>query len=238
MSRFVRKIKGKNYPQIQIVILAAGIGARTKSYEPRCLLKFNNKKTIVENQMDILGNIFNKAEISIVGGFGIDKIIRKIGKRARVIENQMYETTNSGESLKLAVNNSLLDNVLFLHGDLVISEELFSAANVNQSFLLVDSSGKFEEKEVGVTVVDKKATVLSYNLPTKWCQIAFLAENELAILRRLFLKSDFNPKFMLTFEIINKIMENGGSFNCFDIGNSFIKEIDSLKDINNENFSR
>ena len=238
MSRFVRKIKGKNYPQIQIVILAAGIGARTKSYEPRCLLKFNNKKTIVENQMDILGNIFNKAEISIVGGFGIDKIIRKIGKRARVIENQMYETTNSGESLKLAVNNSLLDNVLFLHGDLVISEELFNTANVNQSFLLVDSSGKFEEKEVGVTVVDKKATVLSYNLPTKWCQIAFLAENELAILRRLFLKSDFNPKFMLTFEIINKIMENGGSFNCFDIGNSFIKEIDSLKDINNENFSR
>lgn len=238
MSRFVRKIKGKNYPQIQIVILAAGIGARTKSYEPRCLLKFNNKKTIVENQMDILGNIFNKAEISIVGGFGIDKIIRKIGKRARVIENQMYETTNSGESLKLAVNNSLLDNVLFLHGDLVISEELFNTANVNQSFLLVDSSGKFEEKEVGVTVVDKKATVLSYNLPTKWCQIAFLAENELGILRRLFLKSDFNPKFMLTFEIINKIMENGGSFNCFDIGNSFIKEIDSLKDINNENFSR
>lgn len=238
MSRFVRKIKGKNFPQIQIIILAAGIGARTKSYEPRCLLRFNNKKTILENQIDILGNIFNKAEISVVGGFGIDKIIKKIDKRARIIENQMHETTNSAESLRLAVNNSLLDNVLFLHGDLVISEEIFNNANINQSFLLTDSVGKFEEKEVGITIVDKKATVLSYNLPVKWCQIAFLAENELAILRKLFLKSDFNSKFMLTFEIINKIIENGGSFNCFDIGNSFIKEIDSLKDINNENFSR
>jgi hypothetical protein len=39
---------------------------------------------------------------------------------------------------------------------------------------------------------------------------------------------------MLTFEIINKIIELGGSFSCIDIGNSFIKEIDSLKDINNE----
>jgi hypothetical protein len=238
MSRYVRKIKGKNFPQIQIVILAAGIGARTKSYEPRCLLKCNNKKTILENQMDVLEDIFNKAEISVVGGFGIDKIIKKIGKRARIIENQMYENTNSAESLKLAINNSLLDNVLFLHGDLIISDNLFNAVNVNESFLLIDKLGKFEEKEVGLTVVNNKATVLSYNLPTKWCQIAFLAENELAILRKLFLKPDFNPKFMLTFEVINKIIENGGSFNCFDIGNSFIKEIDSLKDINNENFSR
>jgi hypothetical protein len=43
---------------------------------------------------------------------------------------------------------------------------------------------------------------------------------------------------MLTFEVINKIIENNGNFKCIDIGNSFIKEIDSLKDINNENTSR
>ena len=93
---------------------------------------------------------------------------------------------------------------------------------------------KFEEKEVGVTVVNNKATVLSYNLTTKWCQIAYLAPNETAILRKMFARSDFNAKFLLTFEIINKIIEMGGSFTCYDIENSYIKEIDSLKDINNE----
>jgi choline kinase len=173
-----------------------------------------------------------------VGGFDIGKIIRKVNKQARIIENQSYENTNSGESLKLAVNNSMLDNILFLHGDLVISEDVFKNIDLNQSFLLIDNSKQFEDKEVGITIVNGNATVLSYSLPTKWCQIAFLAEPEVNILRKLILRNDFNPKFMLTFEIINKIIENNGSFKCIDIGNSFIKEIDSLKDINNENSSR
>jgi choline kinase len=231
MSRFVRKIKNKNFPQLQIVILAAGVGSRTRSYEPRCLLKYN-KKTILDNQIEVLTSLFNKAEISIVGGFDINKIIRKVGKTVRVIENQMYENTNSGESLRLGINNSMLDNILFLHGDLIISPEIFDNVKMDQSFLLVDSGNQFEEKEVGITIVDGVATVLSYSLPTKWCQIAYLAENELCILKKLMMKNDFPSKTFLTFEVINKIIENNGKFNCFDIGKGFIKEIDSLKDIN------
>jgi choline kinase len=231
MSRFVRKIKNKNFPQLQIVILAAGVGSRTRSYEPRCLLKYN-KKTILDNQIEVLTSLFNKAEISIVGGFDINKIIRKVGKTVRVIENQMYENTNSGESLRLGINNSTLDNILFLHGDLIISPEIFDNVKMDQSFLLVDSGNQFEEKEVGITIVDGVATVLSYSLPTKWCQIAYLAENELCILKKLMMKNDFPSKTFLTFEVINKIIENNGKFNCFEIGKGFIKEIDSLKDIN------
>ena len=233
MSRFTRKIKGKNYPPIQAVILAAGVGARTKSYEPRCLLKFG-KKTILENQIEILTERFSKCEITVVCGCEINKIIRKIGKAARIVENQLYEHTNSGESLRLAVNNTIHDTILFMHGDLIISESIFDKIDLGQSFLLIDNKNKFEEKEVGVTVVNNKATVLSYNLTTKWCQIAYLAPNETAILRKMFARSDFNAKFLLTFEIINKIIEMGGSFTCYDIENSYIKEIDSLKDINNE----
>ena len=233
MSRFTKKIKNRNLPPIQIVILAAGIGSRTRSYEPRCLLKYN-KKTIIDTQIEVFTSLFNKIEISVVGGFDINKIIKKVGKQARVIENQIYETTNNAESLRIGINNSLLDNIIFIHGDLVISPEIFNNVNMNESFILIDSNNKFDEKEVGVTVVDNIATVFSYNLPTKWCQIAYLAENELSILKKLFQRQDFSAKTLLTFEILNKVIENGGKFNCFDIGNSFIKEIDSLKDINNE----
>jgi hypothetical protein len=102
---------------------------------------------------------------------------------------------------------------------------------MENSFILTDSRNKFEEKEVGVTIVNGYATVLSYNLPTKWCQIAYLGTNELNIFKKLLSKQDFNTKYLLTFEILNKILENGGSFKCFDIGNGFIKEIDNLKDI-------
>lgn len=237
MSRNVRKIKNRPLPHIQVIILSAGIGARTKSYEPRCLLKWNGK-TILENQIDIINDRFNKCDISVVCGHDINKIIRKVGKTVRIIENQIYETTNSAESLKLAINNTHLDNIMFMHGDLIITPDIFTKINLNESFLLVDSGNKFEEKEVGVTVVDGKATVLCYNLNTKWCQIAFLAENESNILRKILLRNDFNSKFLLTFEIINKIIEAGGSFKCVEVENSFIKEIDSLKDISNESISR
>lgn len=233
MSRFTRKIKGKNYPPIQAVILAAGVGARTKSYEPRCLLKFG-KKTILENQIEILTERFSKCDITVVAGCEANKVIKKIGKTARIVENQLFESTNSGESLRLAVNNTLHDTIMFMHGDLVISEGIFDKIDLGKSFLLIDDQDKFEEKEVGVTVVNNCATVLSYNLPTKWCQIAYLAPNETAILRKIFAKPDLNTKFLLTFEVINKIIEMGGSFECYNIGNNYIKEIDSLKDINNE----
>jgi len=237
MNKHIRRIKGKNFSDLQIIILSAGIGSRTKSYEPRCLLKYNNK-TILDNQLDIISEVFPKSEVSVVGGFDINRIIKKINKRARVVENQIYQDTNSGESLKLAVNNSLLDNILFLHGDLIISPEIFDGVDMRSSFLLTENKNKFEDKEVGITVVNGYASVLSYNLPTKWCQIAYLSATELDIFKKLLARQDFNTKYLLTFEIINKIIENGGKFRCFDIEDSFIKEVDNLKDINNEITSR
>jgi choline kinase len=237
MNRFTRRIKGRVINPIQVIILAAGVGSRTKSYEPRCLLKYGNK-TILDNQLNIFKNKFNNAEISVVCGFDTHRMIRKIDKRARVVENTNYENTNNGESLRLGINNSMLDNIIFLHSDLIISDTLFDKVSFDKSFIFVDSQNKFDDKEVGVTIVNNKANILSYSLPTKWCQIAYLNQNETAILRKLLMKPEINSKILLTFEIINKIIEHGGSFECYEIGNTFIKEIDTLKDIANENCSR
>lgn len=237
MSRFTRKIKPKNQPTIQVIILAAGAGARTRSYEPRCLLKFEGK-TILDHQLEAVNEILIKSEISIVGGIEGNKIIKKIDNNIRFVENQLYENTNSGESLRLGVNNSLLDNVLFFHGDLIFNSKVFDGVNFDKSFVLVDSSGQMSEKEVGATVVEDKLTVLSYNLPTKWCQIAYLNKPECDILRKLLIRQDFDTKYLLTFEVLNKMIELGANFQCFDIKNNFIKEIDSLKDMNNEDINR
>lgn len=236
MSRFTRKIKNKTQLPLQVIILAAGAGSRTKSYEPRCLLKYKNK-VILDSQIEIIKNRFTKSEITVVGGIEGYKIIKRLEKDMRFVENQIHEDSNSGESLKLGINNSIIDNILFLHGDLVFSESILNKIDMDKSCLLIDNSGKIEDKEVGVTVVNGKATVLSYNLPTKWCQIAYLSQNETNILRKLLVRTDFNTRYLLTFEIINKMIELGASFDCIDIEDGFIKEIDSLKDINNENFS-
>ena len=235
MSRFTRKIKNKNEYPIQVIILCAGAGARTKSYEPRCLLKYNNE-SILDKQIAAIQKKFMKAEISVVGGIEGHKIIKKIGKSARYIENQIFDDSNSGESLRLAVNNSLIDNILFLHGDLIFEESLLNFIDINNSCVLIDSNGSMEEKEVGVTFdANKNASIFSYNLPTKWCQVAYLNSTEVLILRKILLRNDIDFKYLLTFEILNKLIEFGGNMKCIDIKNTFIKEIDSLKDINSEN---
>lgn len=236
MKTHTKKIKDKTPPDSQVIILAAGLGSRTRSYEPRCLLKYGGK-VLLDNQIEILSDKFNKSEISVVCGFDYQRILKRVDKKARIVENQIYEDSNSGESLKLAINNSFKSNIFFIHGDLFISPEIFNNVKFDKSFILVDSSNKFDEREVGVTIVNNFATILSYNLPTKWCQMGFITGKEFEIVKKLFAKQDFNSKYLLTFEIINKIIELGGNFCCFDIGSAFIKEIDSLKDINNETVS-
>lgn len=237
MSRFTRKIKAKNQPAVQVIILAAGAGARTRSYEPRCLLKYNGKSLLDHQLLAIQSNLL-KYEVSIVGGIEANKIIKKIDKNIRFIENQMHESSNNGESLRLGINNSLLDNVLFFHGDLVFYEKIFSNVDFSKSFILVDSSGQMLEKEVGITSVNDKLTVMSYDLPIKWCQIAYFNKNETEILRKLLVKQDFETRHLLTFEIINKMLELGADIECVNINTNFIKEIDSLKDINSEDTNR
>ena len=139
--------------------MAAGVGTRTRSYEPRCLLKYKDK-TIVENQLEVIFNKFNKCEVTIVGGFDINKIIKKVGKNARFVENQLFDTTNSGESLRLGVNNSNIDNILFLHGDLVISPEIFD--NINER---VDLINLFELKSNNIRTCGS----LNFELPPYHC---------------------------------------------------------------------
>jgi choline kinase len=237
MSRFTRKIRSKNQAPVQVIILAAGAGARTKSYEPRCLLKYDGK-TLLEHQTLAIQGTLMKYEICIVGGVESNRLLKKIDSSTRFVENQKHDETNSGESLRLGVNNSLLNNILFFHGDLVFYDKIFSNVSFDKSFVLVDSSGKISEKEVGVTSAENKLTVMSYNLPVKWCQIAYFNKNETDILRKLLMRQDFDTKYLLTFEIINKMIELGAELECIDIKDNFIKEIDSLKDINSEDTNR
>lgn len=231
MNRFTKKIKYKTNQPIEVIILGAGVGARIKSYEPRSLIKINNK-SIVENQIDLVNDNLSKATITVVGGYSINKIIKKLYGKVKFIENQLYETTNSAESLRLAVNLYDMKSILFMHGDLWITNEIFQYMNFNESFVL--TSNLIADKEVGLTSVNNVASIFSYNLPLKWAQIAFLRDAELEILKKLFLKDD-DYKYNLTFEILNKIIENGGNFKVIDIGNTYIKEIDNIKDITNEN---
>lgn len=235
MNRYTRKIKReKVLDNVDTVILTAGIGARVKSYEPRGLLKFKNT-TLVEHQIQTVNEVLPKSGLITVVGYDANKVIKKIWGKSRIVENQIFEDSNSGESLRIAINSSSANAILFFHGDLFFEKEIFNGIDFSESFALINTS--FNEKEVGVTVVDKYISIFSYGVETKWSQIAFLRNNELEILRKLILKNDFNGKYLLSFELLNKVIELGGKIKPIMISGNKIKELDSMKDITSENFS-
>ena len=154
MGRFTREItapikSNNNKNDMAIIILSAGIGARIKSNEPRSLIKIGNK-TLVEHQIDIINNTINNQEIIGVFGYAIEKIIKKIAGKLRVVENQVYQETNNSESLRLAVNNTSKKNIMFLHGDLYFNDSVFSKLNYKKSFLIVDNKEMMKPKELKI----------------------------------------------------------------------------------------
>lgn len=241
MTRFTKKITEPPvttlHNSIAIIILSAGVGNRIKSYEPRSLLKIG-QTTLIDHQLSVLNNSFHFPEIIGVFGYLVEKVVKKVRGKIRIIENQIYQETNTAESLRLAFNSTTKNDLLFFHGDLYFNLDTLQGLDYSKSFLLIDNKQQLHDKEVGVTVCDNKATILSYGLPTKWCQIAYITGKEFKILKHIFQKFNNNQKKMLVFEIINQMIAMGAVFHCYEPKKMSLVEIDCIKDINYENFNK
>jgi choline kinase len=231
MSRFVTKIQKSKIADssISVAILAAGCGSKIKSYEPRSLLKINSK-SLIEHQLSTINNYFKDVEIITVVGCHANKVIKKIKNSTRVVENQIYNETNSSESLRLAFNNASCKNFMFVHGDILFNESCINV-DYSQSFVIIDTEDYIKDQEIGLTMIGGRLSILSYGLPTKWGQMAFFTGKEYKILTSLFNKYEDKDKKRLSFEIINEVIQLGGSFQCYEPKNKNLLEIDRIKDI-------
>ena len=231
MSRFVTKIQKSKIADssASVAILAAGCGSKIKSYEPRSLLKINSK-SLIEHQLSTINNYFKDVEIITVVGCHANKVIKKIKNSTRVVENQIYNETNSSESLRLAFNNASCKNFMFVHGDILFNESCINV-DYSQSFVIIDTEDYIKDQEIGLTMIGGRLSILSYGLPTKWGQMAFFTGKEYKILTSLFNKYEDKDKKRLSFEIINEVIQLGGSFQCYEPKNKNLLEIDRIKDI-------
>ena len=235
MARFVTKITNKKTPtflkgDLAVAILSAGSGSRIRSYEPRSLLKIGNE-SLIDHQIKTVNQCFEDPEIISVIGCHAKKIIKKTKGKTRIIENQLHETSNSSESLRLAFNSTLKKSMLFMHGDLYFNEGTLKTLDYSKSFIIIDTKSQMKDNEVGVTISEGSAAIMSYGLPTKWAQIAFLTGREYKILKNIFNKYETHDKKKLSFEIINMIINMGGKFSCHEPEKMSIVEIDRIKDI-------
>ena len=235
MTRFVTSITKKKdstfiQEDVAIAILSAGSGSRIRSYEPRSLLKIGNC-CLIDHQIKTIQQCFDTPEIIGVVGCHAKKVIKKTKEKIRLVENQLHATSNSSESLRLAFNNTTKKNMLFMHGDLYFNQHTLKKLDYSKSFVVIDTKNQIKENEVGVTIHQNNATIMSYGLPIKWAQIAFITGKEYKIMKNIFNKYEEQDKKMLSFEIINMIIGMGGKFLCHEPEKMSIIEIDRIKDI-------
>ena len=243
MNRFTTDIKNntnknkqKKDIDIAIAVLSAGVGQRIKSYEPRSMIKINDK-SLIDIQISVFKECFLSPEIIGVFGYDFQKICKKLSNKIRMVENEIYETTNTAESMRLAFNSTLKPSFMFLHGDLIFNNETLLDLDYSKSFVITDTKGMLEDKEAGLTIVNNKATIFSYGLKSKWCQIAHFTGKELKIARQIFNKFELADKKMLSFEVLNKMISMGASFNCYEPKKMKIIEIDKIGNYVNENIN-
>ena len=220
---------------LNFLLLSAGLGWRIKSKEPRSMLDIAGK-SLLKRQSDNIRKCFpveNPTSISIVSGFKPGRV-RKESKSLGVkhFNNNKYKDTNQIESIRIFLNNSNVDNLFIIHGDLDFRIK-FNEYQYDESFTLYDDRNNFKQDEVGINIVDGFVNNLSYGLNTKWSQMFFLTGLELKLLKNI---CNTDNTYYLTFEILNKIIDLGGNFKAYR-QNDNIYELDTIEEINNANFN-
>lgn len=214
---------------LSIVIPAAGLGRRMKSYGPKALIEVTPGQTILSRQLRILRDKFPGADIVVVVGFEGERVVRSLPPGVRVVENELFETTNVARSLLMGVRSCSCRRALLVYGDLVFSGETLDGLPDDESFVVVDAGGRMREFEVGVNVVDGAATHFSYGLDTKWAQIAMLTGRELHLFRRLAAAREKRKFF--GYELLNEVLEHSGDLAAVEPPGMRIVEVDTSKDI-------
>lgn len=195
-----------------IVIPASGIGSRMRSYGAKSLLKCDNNKTLLDNQLERIHSVFPNAEVILVYGFDgarVEKYYRK--SNVKLVYNENYENNNVLSSIGLGLEACKSKRVLIIYGDLIFNESAIRVPFDKDSMIIADSkNGLMDTDEVGLTYNNHWLEHMMYNLPTKWAQIAYFCGLELDLLKSISTNKEYEMYF--GFEGINKIMDAGGKF--------------------------
>jgi choline kinase len=142
---------------IQAVILAAGMGTRLGRPFPKPLTPLSDGRTIMEQQIDNLQQVFGAdVRITTVVGFKLDLILEAFPD-VTYIYNEAYDQTNTNRSLLKALRLSTEGGVLWMNGDVVfdpqVLEKVSDLMQADTSFICVDTAAVGDE-EVKYTVDD------------------------------------------------------------------------------------
>jgi choline kinase len=188
--------------------------------------------SLLERQIRTILKVYPHAEIVIIGGFESHKIRNELWGDfpVRIICNHLYAETNVTYSVSLGLDASLPGPTLILHGDLVFNPATITGLAGEDSSLLVDPSNQLSDDEVGIGQQDGVVTTLSYALPSKWGQMAYLRGKELELFKHVIRTHRLSNQWLL-YEALNHVMNNGGQFVAFQPSSGVLFEVDRYEDL-------
>lgn len=196
---------------VTIILLCDSPGYRMKSYGPISLIEINNTK-LIDLQINTIKNLFKNFELIVCLGFDCEKVCTHIRTKyakdinIRIVENQLYHSSNSCESLRLCLNNTTNTRILVCDGNLVLSKNSLQLININKSCALFEKN-PCQNLEVGFNKNESDIIKhFSYGAKNIWSEIFFLNGYSIVeSLRKIIVEYDSKTRFI--FEAINELIK-------------------------------
>jgi len=217
---------------VSIVLLSEKSGYRMKSYGPIPLLKIG-KRCLIDLQIDAIKSAFSDFEIVLCSGFDANKIVKYVRDKhsninIRIVENQLYENSNSCESLRLCLNNITSSRILIMNGELIFNPDVLSLIKFSSSFIISEQEPN-TNLEVGATV-NERGTIenFCYGIDNTWSEILFINSRRMAEdLRRIISEPDYKNKFM--FEGLNELIKSSHEIRSIINNKSPLTKLSNIK---------
>lgn len=205
-----------------VILYGSRYGDNMKSFGPKFLYKDYYGKPIIETQIRVIKDALPSAEILVVAGYASEKVIKYKQQNVRIIENQLYQTHNDIEDIRLALNNTCREHIVAISSDIFFNKHIFN--NLFQhSCIVYDDKHQLHDSQLGVQIIDNKATYLDFDNNVKWCHISYFENKHLQRLNKLCM-NEHESKYL--FEIINKMLLEGYKFNALEPNNMKVHKID------------
>jgi len=217
---------------VTIILLYDQYTRRMKAYGPTSLIPIKNSK-LLDYHLKYISDVFPKNEIVICTGFSADRVQKYIrtnyaNQNIRIVENQIFEDTNSCESLRLCLNNTNNNNILIINGGVFFYKDAISKIDTKKSCILVEKNNI--TLDIGINQNKELLEHMDVGLDFKWTEMIFLNNrNSIDHLRKVLSENNFKKKFI--FEAINRLVQANSKIICIENKKHSVK-LDNMKAYN------
>ena len=225
--------------RVRVVILAAGVGSRLGSPNPKPLTLLEDGRSIMQRAVDNLSTRFELSSVTVVVGFKKDMLMEAF-PQVSFAYNPLFGETNTSKSLLKGLRLTGRDPVLWLNGDVVFEPALLDLLadqlDRGQSFVAVnteqvgDEEVKYDLDEAGfIRNLSKEVTPALGEA----VGINFVSADDKPYLIARLEDCDDNDYFERGIELV--IDKDARRFSAVDISSAMCIEVDFAEDLTRAN---